>query len=165
MNKVILICGKMCSGKTTYAKSLIKINPAVLLSIDEITTIYLGTESSGAEYWEIYDKTRMYLYNKSLEIIESGIDVILDWGFWRQTDRRSVTSFYEQNNILIEWHYIDASNEILLKNLNNRNHSIKAGEQISSYYFSNDVAKKLWEEKFEIPATSEMDIWYINRTN
>ena len=42
MAKVILICGKICSGKTTYAKSLIKEKSAVLLSVDEITIILFG---------------------------------------------------------------------------------------------------------------------------
>ena len=88
MNKVILICGKICSGKSTYAKSLIKKNPAVLLSLDEITTLFFGPYG-GAEHVTILDKARKYLFNKSLQIVESGIDVIIDWGFGnKQTVRK-----------------------------------------------------------------------------
>ena len=37
MSKVILTCGKICCGKTTYAQKLCKENNAILLSVDEIT--------------------------------------------------------------------------------------------------------------------------------
>ena len=36
MPKVIMICGKLCSGKSTYAKKLQQEGKAVVLSIDEI---------------------------------------------------------------------------------------------------------------------------------
>ena len=162
MSKVILICGKMCSGKTTYAKSLIKMNPAVLLSCDELTTLFFGP-NGGAEHYVILDKTQKYLFNKSLEIIESRIDVILDWGFWKQAERQEAMLFYEKNNIMAEWHYIEASNDVLLQNLNKRNHEIETGQQTSSYYFPEEVARNFWEETFEIPEKNEMDIWYVSQ--
>ena len=163
MNKVILICGKMCSGKTTYAKSLIKLSPTVLLSIDEVTRIFCDSKSSGVAYWEVYNKTQIFLLNKSLEIIESGVDVILDWGFWKQADRQEAMLFYKQNNVLFEWHYVDASNDILLKNLTKRNQEIETDRQSSSYHFSEEVAIKFWNEKFEPPDKNEIDVWYVNR--
>lgn len=161
MNKVILICGKMCSGKTTYSRSLIKKYPAVLLSQDEITTIFFGSYG-GAEHYVVIDKTREYLFNKSLEIVESGIDVIIDLGFWKQVERQEAILFYEKNNISFEWHYVDASNDVLLKNLNKRNHEIETGQQTSSYYFPEEVANSFWGEMFEVPAKDEMDIWYTS---
>ena len=36
MAKVLLICGKICCGKSTYAKKLKEENNAVILSVDEI---------------------------------------------------------------------------------------------------------------------------------
>ena len=75
MNRVILICGKVCSGKTIYAKLLIKKNPAVLLSLDEITTLFFG-QNGGAEHYVILEKAQKYLFNKSLEIIKAGSNVI-----------------------------------------------------------------------------------------
>ena len=36
MANVFLICGKICSGKSTYAKKLAKTHNAVILSVDEI---------------------------------------------------------------------------------------------------------------------------------
>jgi predicted kinase len=163
MSKVILICGKMCSGKTTYAKSLIKKNPAVLLSLDEITTLFFGS-NGGAEHYVILDKAQKYLFDKSLEIIESGIDVIIDWGFWKKADRQEAILFYEKNNIIFEWHYVDVLNDdVLVKNLDKRNREIETGQQTSAFYFPEEIARRFWEEDFEIPEKNEMDIWYVNQ--
>jgi len=32
--------------------------------------------------------------------------------------------------------------------------------QTSSYYFSEEVAKNFWDERFEMPDKNEIDIWY-----
>ena len=42
MAKVILICGKICSGKSTYAQQLRRENRAVVLSIDEVMLAFFG---------------------------------------------------------------------------------------------------------------------------
>ena len=39
MAKVILICGKICCGKSHYAKDLMQKQNAVTLSCDELTSI------------------------------------------------------------------------------------------------------------------------------
>lgn len=37
MPKVLIMCGKICSGKSTYAEKLKLENKAVILSVDELT--------------------------------------------------------------------------------------------------------------------------------
>ena len=37
MAEVIMMCGRICSGKSTYAKRLSREKNAVILSVDEIT--------------------------------------------------------------------------------------------------------------------------------
>ena len=46
MAKVIMTCGKICCGKTTYARCLQAAGNAVILSIDEIT-LSLFPEGAG----------------------------------------------------------------------------------------------------------------------
>ena len=59
MVKVILICGKICSGKTTYTKRLMKSNKAVLLSVDEIMLALFG-QHIGEKHDEMCEKERIY---------------------------------------------------------------------------------------------------------
>ena len=159
MAKIILICGKICSGKTTYAKTLIKSIPAVLLSNDEITFILFGSHG-GKNHGEVSERTQKYLYKKSLEINESGINVILEWGFITKAERHEVCAFYKRHNIEYEWHYIDTPDDMLIKNLDKRNQEILSGNS-TAHYFEYDFVKHLWD-MFEVPTKEEMNVWINN---
>ena len=77
MAKIILICGKICSGKTTYAKRLAAEHKAALLSVDEITLAMFG-QHIGDKRDEMVERAENYLYKKSLELIAIDINVIFD---------------------------------------------------------------------------------------
>lgn len=78
---MILICGKICSGKSRYAKQILNKNNAVVLSCDEmVQTIF--DKQLGENHDEVLLNIKRYLLNKSVHIIKAGCDVILDWGFW-----------------------------------------------------------------------------------
>ena len=157
MAKVILICGKICCGKTTYAEKLCAENNAILLSIDEITLALFG-QHCGDKHDEYVEKTEKYLLNKSLELIENNINVVLDWGFWTKAERESVKEFYKSRNIECEFHYIDISDEAWKNRLNNRNIAVLA-EETSAYYVDKNLAAK-FASIFEIPGEDEIDIIY-----
>lgn len=159
MPKVILICGKICCGKTTYAKKLVKEQNAVLLSCDEITLALFG-QHIGEKHDEMVERTMKYLFNKSLEVVAAGVNVILDFGFWTCADREEATSFYKQNSITLEWHYIDVSSEVWIKNLAKCNQAIESGKT-DDYYIDDNIANKFWRI-FEEPTTDEIDVWYKN---
>ncbi|GHU80870.1 hypothetical protein FACS1894191_7040 [Clostridia bacterium] len=55
MPKTILICGKICSGKTTYAHKIKAESRAALLPADEIT-LALFDESIGEKHDDIAAK-------------------------------------------------------------------------------------------------------------
>ena len=159
MNKVYLICGKICSGKTTYAKKLKNDKIAVILSADEIMLALFG-QHLGEKHEEIDIKTQKYLFDKSVEIISSGINVILDWGFWTHEIRKNTTKFYNDKGINIEQHYIDVSDNIWYKNIKKRNDSINNGQDDSYYIDENIITKFL--NKFEMPKSNEIDVWLKN---
>ena len=159
MAKVILICGKICSGKTTYAKRLANENMAVRLSADEIMLALFG-QHLGEKHDEIDEKTRTYLFKKSIEIIESGINVILDWGFWTNEFRQYTSDFYVEKGIGIEWHYIDVNDNVWYRNINERNDKINNGQE-NSYFIDQNILAK-FNNKFEIPKKNEIDVWFIN---
>ena len=92
MAKVFLICGKICSGKSTYSEKLRKEHGAVLLSVDEITLNLFG-QHCGDEHDNYVERTEKYLFEKSLEILEVGVNVILDWGFWTKEERDFAKQF------------------------------------------------------------------------
>ena len=98
MAKVFLICGKICCGKSTYAQQIRIQNRAVLLSTDEITLALFG-QHIGEKHDEYVERTQNYLFEKSAELIETGINVVLDWGFWMKEERDYAREFYGNRNI------------------------------------------------------------------
>ena len=158
MAKVICICGKICCGKTTYAQSLLKKEHAVLLSTDEIT-LALFDQHIGEKHDEIVERTQNYLLQKSIEIIENDISVILDWGFWQKEERTAARAFFAAHDIPCEFHYLDISDEIWQQRLQKRNAAILAHET-SAYYVDEGLAKK-FGGLFEAPEQEEIDRWLI----
>ena len=157
MAKVILICGKICSGKSTYAEQLRIQNNAVLLSTDEITLALFG-QHCGDKHDDYVERTQSYLFNKSLELIEVGINVILDWGFWLKEERDYAREFYNSRNIACEFHYIDISDNTWKARLKKRNSAILA-EETNAYYIDDNIAKK-FTSIFEEPNEDEIDVIY-----
>lgn len=155
MAKVILICGKICSGKSTYAEQIRKKYNAVLLSVDEIMLSLFG-QYVGDKHDEYCERLQNYLYDKSLELIESGIDVILDWGFWQRNEREYAKRFYAERNIECEFHYINICDETWRERLKKRNGKVEAGE-VSAYYVDDNLAAK-FGAMFEPLANEEIDV-------
>lgn len=158
--KVILICGKICSGKSFYAERLRKEHGAVMLSVDEITLSLFG-QHIGEKHDEICGRTQKYLFEKSLEIVEVGTDVILDWGFWQREDRDHAREFYKSRGVPCEFHYVDISDGAWKKNLAERNAAVSAGKT-AAYFVDDNLAAK-FERMFEVPDKSEIDVWYENK--
>lgn len=161
MAKVIAVCGKICSGKSYYAKQLKEKINAVILSTDE-ATFYLINNEQG-EFYNIFAKrVKIYLAKKAVEIVKAGCNVILDWGFWTEQERREITDYFSEQGIDVEWHYIDIDDERWHQLIEKRNIKIKEENSGSDFYIDQGLMDKLLSE-FEKPSKSEMDVWYINR--
>lgn len=154
MPKVIMTCGKLCSGKTTYAKKLQKAGKAVILSVDEIMLAVFGRDA-GKNHDEYAARMKRYLYQKALEIINNGLDVILDWGFWTKEERAFARSFFGSNGITNEFHFIDIDHDEWHKRIEKRNRDVLANN--SDAYYVDDGLSEKFNSIFEKPDPSEID--------
>ena len=162
MKKVILICGKICSGKSYYIKKLKENINAVILSPDEATYELINNEQG--EFYDIFSKRLInYLNKKAVEIVQAGANVIYERGLWTKKERQETKEYFKQNNIECEIHYICVDNETWSKNILERNKSIKEGINKKNFYLDEGLMKKLqsgWEE----PTEDEIDVIYrVNR--
>ncbi len=162
MAKLILICGKLCCGKTTYAKRLAKEIQAVRLSCDDIMLVLFGKDL-GDKHDDVAQRVQNFLIQQSLEIYEAGVSVIVDFGFWRKAQRKSITDLYAQAGITPEWHYIDIDDETWKRNIAKRNAVVMKNETLD-YYVDEGLAHKC-ETLFEKPQPDEMDVCFINCWN
>ena len=158
MAKVIAICGKICCGKSYYARDLQIKDNAVILSCDELTSM-LFDNNLGDKHDEMSKRIWEYLLKKSCDIISSGTNVILDWGFWSKADREYVKKYFLDKGIECEMHYIDVDDSTWAKNISERNKRVLEGNGGSDYYLDEGLKEKLLK-KWETPKREEIDIWY-----
>lgn len=105
MAKVVALCGKICSRKSTLAGRLRGELPAVVLNSDELTL------AIPFEHNVLYPIVREYLLNKAVEIVRAGANVVLDFGFWSRKDREDAKAFFAAANIPLEWRYLAVTDE------------------------------------------------------
>ena len=162
MSKIYLICGKICSGKTYYAKHLKETHNAVILSTDEATFALINNEQG--EFYNVFAaRVNNYLKKKAAEIALAGANVILDWGFWTKKDRTDISAYFSERNIPFEWHYIDIDDETRQRNIAERNDKVKSGNGGSDFYVDEGLLNKV-NTIFEVPEQSEIDVWIIRNS-
>ena len=89
MGKVILVCGKICSGKSYYSKQLKDSLNAVIISPDEATYELINNEQG--EFYNIFsERLNKYLTRKVGEIASAGANVIFERGLWSSKDRKEI---------------------------------------------------------------------------
>jgi len=154
--KVILICGKICSGKTFYAKKLKEEFNAVILSTDEVTKDLIDNEQG--EFYNVFAKrVNLYLRKKAAEIVKAGANVILDWGFWTKKDRKEIIEYFKNQGIDTCFYYIKISDADWKKNIGERNALIEKGKGGCDFYVDEGLKNKLLS-LFEEPLYEEVDI-------
>ena len=155
MAAVFLICGKICSGKSTLAQKLAKESSAVILSCDEIMTLFPQPEGDEA-YAAVSEKVKACLLNKAAQIASCGANVILDWGFWRRKERAEISAFFAENQIPFTWYYLDIPDSAWRENIARRN----ARPGPSDYFVDEGLLQKCIR-RFETPGEEETRGWRI----
>lgn len=152
MAQVHLICGKICAGKSVYARTLAEEMNGVILSADEITTLF--APDLGEKHDEISRRVRAYLCQKAARIVSCGVSVILDWGFWTKETRRDTARFFQKEGVPCVWHYLDIADEKWEERIQARN----ACPSPADYRVDQGLKEKCLR-LFEAPAPEEIDRW------
>ena len=163
MGKVILTCGKICSGKSYYSKQVKDELNAVIISPDEATYELLNNEQG--EFYDIFsERLSKYLTRKVGEIAQAGANVIFEKGLWSKKERQEVRDYYKSIAIDCEIHYICVDDETWKQNIAERNKRVQEGNGGSDFYLDEGPMKKL-ESLWEEPNEEEYDILYIVNRN
>ena len=92
MGKVILVCGKICSGKSHYSKVIKESLNAVIISPDEAT--YELINNVQGEFYNVFsERLNKYLTRKVGEIAQAGASVIFERGLWTRKEREQIVKF------------------------------------------------------------------------
>ena len=154
MAKVIMTCGRICCGKSTYARKIQENRNAVILSIDDMT-LAMFPEGAGEMHDTYVYRAEKYLLALSLQILRSGTDVILDWGLWTRAQRDRLRAFYTEHGVKNEIHYLRLSPEEWERRIRKRNAQQNGGEP-QAYFVDEGLLRKV-ESIFEEPSDTEID--------
>lgn len=154
--KAILVCGKLCCGKSFYTEKLRKERGAAVLSCDELMLRLLPPQL-GELHNEVSKRAQGYLLDKAAELLALGVPVILEWGFWTRASRQAAEKFFRGRGVETEWHHIHVDDETWARLIKKRNGSGNA----DSYFVDENLLSKC-TSLFEEPTREEIDVWYNN---
>src|SRR4051812_43187644 len=92
---VYLICGFIGAGKTTFAKTLEERIGAVRITKDEWSIKLIGNDPTVDGYAEWDTKIIELSRSIAFQLVEKGIDVIIDEGFWEKAQRTKLRNRIE----------------------------------------------------------------------
>jgi predicted kinase/predicted nucleotidyltransferase len=147
-----LICGLPCSGKTTLAKQLEHTYSALRLTPDEWHTRLFGQDLEAAEHDDRHNLIETMLWDLAARVLGLGINVILDFGFWAQSERDDYRSRAAGLGASSEVHFLNVSQEVLLERLATRNARLPWGA-----FSIPEVKLKEWILFFQPPTQDELE--------
>ncbi len=114
---VIITVGKICSGKSTWAKDQ---KDYFVFSIDEII-LSLFDECLGPNHEKMVLKIEDYILNKIVELDKLNISCIIDDSFLTVKRRKKVIDFLKNNSIDVKIKYFNIDPIIKKDRLEKRN--------------------------------------------
>jgi len=144
--------GLPCSGKTTLAKKLEHERSALRLTPDEWQICLFGQDAEEPEHDARHSLIEAMLWNIASRALELGTNVILDFGFWAREEREEMRSRAKQLGASSEVHYLDVSEDELLRRLEERN--LRPSQK--SFLISEE-AMKPWIAFFQKPTPDELE--------
>lgn len=147
-----LMVGLPCSGKTTLAQKLERELPALRLTPDEWQIRLFGQDAEEPEHDARHSLIEALLWDIASRALELGTNVILDFGFWAREEREDYRSRAKQLGASSQVHYLDVSEDELLRRLEERN-----SRPSQESFLITEEAMKPWIAFFQKPAPDELE--------
>ena len=122
-----MMCGLTGSGKTTYAKRLEREHSAVRFSVDEWMIDLCGHHMPRDVFDERLEALKDLLWNVTRRLLELGVNVVLDFGFWKRSERLNFKSRLEEVGATPHLYFFDVPLPQLHKRLALRNAALSKG--------------------------------------
>ncbi|WP_340054117.1 AAA family ATPase [Pseudomonas sp. JAI120] len=117
-----LLCGKIASGKSTLAKTLVAEHAAILLSEDTwLAQLYPGEILSIADYLRCAQRIRGVVGPLVVSLLESGVNVVLDFPANTLANREWLLGLAQAAEVPHRLHYLELDDATCRARLRARN--------------------------------------------
>ena len=124
----MFLCGKMAAGKSTLARDLAAREQAVLLVQDEfLDRLYPGEIIDIPDFVKYSARLRSALEPHVCALLAKGISVVLDFPGNTKAQRAWFRAIFEHANAGHELHFIDASDALCKRQLEERSKHLVPG--------------------------------------
>jgi predicted kinase len=148
--------GLPCSGKTAAARELETRYSALRLTTDEWHVRLFGDDFGDARHHETHnarhEALEFLLWGVAARALVLGVDVILDFGCWVKSQREEFRARAQQLGAEFRIHFMDASEQVLLDRLAQRN-----AERPEGTFHIREHKLREWIELFEPPSKDELE--------
>ncbi len=157
---LLFFCGKMGAGKSTLAKEIVAKENTILLSEDEwLSELYPDEIENFEDYLHYSLRIKPLVKKHVRDILMSGVTVVMDFPGNTEKQRLWFKDIYEKHQFSHKLIYINASNELCIK-------QIKARARVSPEREKFDTEEMFYQvtEYFQPPAQHEnFNIKLINK--
>jgi predicted kinase len=147
-----LMVGLPCSGKTTLGQKLEREQSALRLTTDEWHVRLFGQDAKEPEHDARHSLIEAMLWNIASRALELGTNVILDFGFWAREEREDYRLRAKQLGASSEVHFLDVSEEELLRRL-----AIRNSQPTQEAFYISEEMMKPWIVFFQRPTPDELE--------
>ena len=153
-----LLCGKIASGKSTLAKTLVAEHAAILLSEDTwLAQLYPGEILSIADYLRCAQRIRGVVGPLVVSLLESGVNVVLDFPANTLANREWLLGLAQAAEVPHRLHYLELDDATCRARLHARN---ARGDHD---FAATDAEFELITQHFCVPSEEEGLVIQIHR--
>lgn len=156
MATIYMLCGRIGTGKTTYAQRLRQTLGAAVLSCDDLMLALFDDCIGFERHQQMLARCKQYLYRQAEELLEAGIPVVLDFGFWDARERAGVRGRFSRLGHRVELHYLDRDADTVRSFIARRNHAIQT-RGLRAYPMDEEKLA-FFGAMFQPPTPDEVDV-------
>ncbi|OGO84115.1 MAG: hypothetical protein A2Y22_07125 [Clostridiales bacterium GWD2_32_59] len=148
MSTLYMLCGKVGSGKSTYARKMEEEQGVIHFCVDDYMLHFYGKVEGREAFDEKLGKCKEMIYRICERLLNLGHSVVLDFGFWKREERNYIRERFAKYDVKLL--YLEHSDEVLKERIAYRNAHLKDNEyEIPDHHY------ELFASWFEEPGEDE----------
>ncbi|RXJ70611.1 hypothetical protein CS022_22835 [Veronia nyctiphanis] len=150
---VFMLCGLPTSGKSTFSRQMTKEGKACHFCLDERMIRNHELTIDDERYGELTRQEKEHIWQEALVALAAGQDIILDWSFWSEEQRKTWALRAQKHGFLPHVIYFDTPLPLIKQRLTTRN---EKGDKNRVHIISYEEVVR-FSQFFEAPSDIETD--------